>query len=168
MLVNCSCCDWRCSWTPSTSPGASPSLSPVTSPSHSPPALGTGSSLSLVTRSPVEFPDTADFLTKPSVSLNLHKPLSYTFSSPDFQQGFRGSPFPLCTRQEPLYHFTDSYFPHSFSYWLLYMVDAAADLVCVCRVRFSCGRQMLKGVSSSDAGESHQSFSSEAQRRRSG
>ncbi|XP_060924703.1 cGMP-inhibited 3',5'-cyclic phosphodiesterase 3B [Limanda limanda] len=109
--------------------GASPSLSPVTSPSHSPAAVGTSSSSSLVTRSPVEFPDTADFLTKPSVSLNLHKPLSYTFSSPDFQQAFRGSPFPLCT---------------------------------------SCGRQMLKGVSSSDAGESHQSFSSEAQRRRSG
>ncbi|XP_069380487.1 cGMP-inhibited 3',5'-cyclic phosphodiesterase 3B [Paralichthys olivaceus] len=109
--------------------GTSPSLSPVTSPSHSPPAVGAGSSSSLVTRSPVEFPDTADFLTKPSVNLNLHKPLNYTLSSPDFQQAFRSSTFPLCT---------------------------------------SCGRQMLKGVSSSDAGESHQSLSSEAQRRRSG
>ncbi|XP_073764622.1 cGMP-inhibited 3',5'-cyclic phosphodiesterase 3B isoform X2 [Danio rerio] len=74
-------------------PGASPSLSPVTSPSHSPPA-GPGSSL--VTRSPVEFPDTADFLTKPSV--NLHKPLGYTMSSPDFQQQYRTSAStPLCT-----------------------------------------------------------------------
>uniref|UniRef100_A0A671S5Y7 Phosphodiesterase n=1 Tax=Sinocyclocheilus anshuiensis TaxID=1608454 RepID=A0A671S5Y7_9TELE len=65
--------------------GASPSLSPVSTPSHSPPAAP---SSSLVTRSPVEFPDTADFLTKPSV--NLHKPLGYTLSSPDFQQQYRG------------------------------------------------------------------------------
>ncbi|KAM7406078.1 hypothetical protein PAMP_000480 [Pampus punctatissimus] len=108
--------------------GTSPSLSPVTSPSHSPPAIGTGSSSSLVTRSPVEFPDTADFLTKPSVNLNLHKPLGYNLSSTDFQQAFRGSSFPLCT---------------------------------------SCGRQMLKGISTSDMGEIHQSFTSEAQRRRS-
>ncbi|KAF7666067.1 hypothetical protein LDENG_00121210 [Lucifuga dentata] len=107
--------------------GTSPSLSPVTSPSHSPPAIGAGSSSSLVTRSPVEFPDTADFLTKPSLNLNLHKPLSYTLSSPDFQQAFRSSPI-LCT---------------------------------------SCGRQMLKGVSSGDIGEVHQPYSTEAQRRRS-
>uniref|UniRef100_A0A673N9V8 Phosphodiesterase n=1 Tax=Sinocyclocheilus rhinocerous TaxID=307959 RepID=A0A673N9V8_9TELE len=73
--------------------GASPSLSPVSSPSHSPPAAP-GSSL--VIRSPVEFPDTADFLTKPSVT--LHKPLGYTLSSPDFQQQYRGSSSaPLCT-----------------------------------------------------------------------
>uniref|UniRef100_A0A673CQV4 Phosphodiesterase n=1 Tax=Sphaeramia orbicularis TaxID=375764 RepID=A0A673CQV4_9TELE len=77
--------------------GTSPSLSPVTSPSHSPPAVGTASSSSLVTRSPVEFPDTADFLTKPSVNLNLHKPLNYALSSPDFQQSIRSSGFPLCT-----------------------------------------------------------------------
>ncbi|XP_035484094.2 cGMP-inhibited 3',5'-cyclic phosphodiesterase B [Scophthalmus maximus] len=109
--------------------GTSPSLSPVTSPSHSSPAVGLGSSSSLVTRSPVEFPDTADFLTKPSINLNLHKPLAYTLSSPDFQQAYRSSAFPLCT---------------------------------------SCGRQMPKGVSSCDAGESHQPFTSEAQRRRSG
>ncbi|XP_041918047.1 cGMP-inhibited 3',5'-cyclic phosphodiesterase B [Alosa alosa] len=63
--------------------GTSPSLSPVSSPSHSPPVPGS----SMVTRSPVEFPDTADFLTKPSV--NLHKPLGYTLSSPDFQQQYR-------------------------------------------------------------------------------
>uniref|UniRef100_A0A8C2FV72 Phosphodiesterase n=1 Tax=Cyprinus carpio TaxID=7962 RepID=A0A8C2FV72_CYPCA len=77
---------------------ASPSLSPVSSPSHSPPAAP-GSSL--VTRSPVEFPDTADFLTKPSV--NLHKPLGYTLSSPDFQPHYRGLFFVLffcsCGRQ---------------------------------------------------------------------
>uniref|UniRef100_A0A7N8WNE6 Phosphodiesterase n=1 Tax=Mastacembelus armatus TaxID=205130 RepID=A0A7N8WNE6_9TELE len=106
--------------------GTSPSLSPVTSPSHSPPAVGMGCSSSLVTRSPVEFPDTADFLTKPSVNLNMHKTLGYTLSSPDFQQASRSSAFPLCT---------------------------------------SCGRQMLKGVSTGDTGESHQAFTSEAQRR---
>uniref|UniRef100_A0A668A4F4 Phosphodiesterase n=1 Tax=Myripristis murdjan TaxID=586833 RepID=A0A668A4F4_9TELE len=102
--------------------GTSPSLSPVTSPSHSPPAVGTGSSSSLVNRSPVEFPDTADFLTKPSVNLNLHKPLGYTLSSPDFQQAFRSATVPLCT---------------------------------------SCGRQMLKGVSSSDSGEGHQPYTTD-------
>ncbi|XP_019742288.1 cGMP-inhibited 3',5'-cyclic phosphodiesterase B isoform X2 [Hippocampus comes] len=63
-----------------------------------------GSSSSLVTRSPVEFPDTADFLTKPSLNVNLHKPLGYTLSSCDFQQAFRSSTLPLCTscwRQMP-------------------------------------------------------------------
>lgn len=108
--------------------GTSPSLSPVTSPSHSPPTMGSASSSSLVTRSPVEFPDTADFLTKPSLNLNLHKPFNYTLCSPDFQQNIRSSSFPLCT---------------------------------------SCGRQMLKGVSASDASDIHQSFTSEAQQRRS-
>ncbi|MGH0132491.1 UNVERIFIED_CONTAM: hypothetical protein FKN15_053937 [Acipenser sinensis] len=62
--------------------GASPSLSPVNSPSHGPVVGG-----SQVTRSPVEFPDTADFLTKPSV--NLHKPLGYTPSSTEFHPQFR-------------------------------------------------------------------------------
>ncbi|XP_036390934.1 cGMP-inhibited 3',5'-cyclic phosphodiesterase B-like [Megalops cyprinoides] len=71
--------------------GTSPSLSPVTSPSHSPPT----SSTSLVTRSPVEFPDTADFLTKPSV--NLHKPLGYTLSAPDFHQQLRTASTPICS-----------------------------------------------------------------------
>ncbi|XP_017556140.1 cGMP-inhibited 3',5'-cyclic phosphodiesterase B [Pygocentrus nattereri] len=73
-------------------PGASPSLSPVSSPSHSPPGAP---SSTLVTRSPVEFPDTADFLTKPSV--NLHKPLGYTLSSPDFQQYRSPASTLLCT-----------------------------------------------------------------------
>uniref|UniRef100_A0A8C2XMI7 Phosphodiesterase n=1 Tax=Cyclopterus lumpus TaxID=8103 RepID=A0A8C2XMI7_CYCLU len=109
--------------------GASPSLSPVTSPSHSLLAAGSGSLSSLITRSPVEFPDTADFLTKPSVSLNLHKPLGFNLSSPDFQ---------------------------------------AISHVCDCRVHSSCGRQMLKGGSSIETGESYQPFTSEAQRRRSG
>uniref|UniRef100_A0A673ZW55 Phosphodiesterase n=1 Tax=Salmo trutta TaxID=8032 RepID=A0A673ZW55_SALTR len=74
--------------------GASPSLSPVSSPSHSPQGGGLSSQ---VTRPPVEFPDTADFLTKPSV--NLHKPLGYILSSPDFQGPYR-SPAPLCTSME--------------------------------------------------------------------
>ncbi|KAL7854854.1 hypothetical protein SRHO_G00170440 [Serrasalmus rhombeus] len=104
-------------------PGASPSLSPVSSPSHSPPGAP---SSTLVTRSPVEFPDTADFLTKPSV--NLHKPLGYTLSSPDFQQ-YR---------------------------------SPALTLLCT-----SCGRQMVKGGSSMEAGESHLPSATDMQRRRS-
>uniref|UniRef100_A0A8K9WRZ8 Phosphodiesterase n=1 Tax=Oncorhynchus mykiss TaxID=8022 RepID=A0A8K9WRZ8_ONCMY len=72
--------------------GASPSLSPVSSPSHSPQGGGLSSQ---VTRPPVEFPDTADFLTKPSV--NLHKPLGYILSSADFQGPYR-SPAAMCTR----------------------------------------------------------------------
>ncbi|XP_076880096.1 cGMP-inhibited 3',5'-cyclic phosphodiesterase 3B [Brachyhypopomus gauderio] len=80
-------------------PGASPSLSPVSSPGHGAPV---GGGTVLVGRSPVEFPDTADFLTKPSVG--LHKPLGYTLSSPDFQQ-FRGPGAALlcssCGRQIP-------------------------------------------------------------------
>ncbi|KAF7703455.1 cGMP-inhibited 3',5'-cyclic phosphodiesterase B [Silurus meridionalis] len=57
-------------------PGTSPSLSPLSSPSHSPPSCP---SSSLITRSPVEFPDTADILTKPS--LNLHKAPGFSLSS---------------------------------------------------------------------------------------
>ncbi|TUQ53284.1 cGMP-inhibited 3',5'-cyclic phosphodiesterase B [Bagarius yarrelli] len=57
-------------------PGASPCLSPLSSPSHFPPSCPT---TTLITRSPVEFPDTADFLTKPSV--NLHKAPGFTLGS---------------------------------------------------------------------------------------
>ncbi|NXY14866.1 PDE3B phosphodiesterase, partial [Atrichornis clamosus] len=59
--------------------GASPGLSPVGSPSH-----GSVSSGAFSNWSPVEFPDTADFLTKPSI--NIHKPPGHASSSPDFQQ----------------------------------------------------------------------------------
>ncbi|XP_032919107.1 cGMP-inhibited 3',5'-cyclic phosphodiesterase B [Catharus ustulatus] len=59
--------------------GASPGLSPVGSPSH-----GSVSSGAFSNWSPVEFPDTADFLTKPSI--NIHKPPGHTPSPPDFQQ----------------------------------------------------------------------------------
>ncbi|TRY66595.1 hypothetical protein DNTS_014343 [Danionella cerebrum] len=105
--------------------GTSPCLSPVSSPGHSPPS-GPGSSL--VTRSPVEFPDTADFLTKPSIT--LHKPLAYTMSSPDFQHTYRsGVSSPLCT---------------------------------------SCGRQIPKGVASSEVGEGPHTTANEMQRTRSG
>ncbi|KAL1007378.1 hypothetical protein UPYG_G00085950 [Umbra pygmaea] len=67
--------------------GASPSLSPVSSPSHSSPGAGPSSH---ITRPPVEFPDTADFLTKPSIT--LHKPLGYSLASPDYR-----IPGALCT-----------------------------------------------------------------------
>ncbi|XP_039594776.1 cGMP-inhibited 3',5'-cyclic phosphodiesterase B isoform X1 [Polypterus senegalus] len=70
--------------------GPSPNLSPLNSPSHGP-APGT----SQVTRSPVEFPDTADFLTKPSV--NLHKPLGGALSSAEFPQQYRTSSFLHCS-----------------------------------------------------------------------
>ncbi|KAJ8396700.1 hypothetical protein AAFF_G00015380 [Aldrovandia affinis] len=71
--------------------GTSPSLSPVSSPNHSPPGVGS----SAVARSPVEFPDTADFLTKPSVS--LHKPPGSALSAPDFHLQLRPPGAPICS-----------------------------------------------------------------------
>lgn len=71
--------------------GASPGLSPVGSPNH-----GSVSSGAFSSWSPVEFPDTADFLTKPSI--NIHKPPGYTFSSPDFQQQVKTSVGYMCSR----------------------------------------------------------------------
>ncbi|NWX83547.1 PDE3B phosphodiesterase, partial [Nothoprocta pentlandii] len=62
--------------------GASPGLNPVSSPGH-------GSSWS-----PVEFPDTADFLTKPSI--NIHKPLGSAFNFPDLQQQVKTPAGYLC------------------------------------------------------------------------
>ncbi|XP_015278244.1 PREDICTED: cGMP-inhibited 3',5'-cyclic phosphodiesterase B [Gekko japonicus] len=72
--------------------GTSSNLSHVSSPTN-------GFISSGFHRSPVEFPDTADFLTKPSVT--LHKPLGCTFSSSDFQQPFRTSYYTCssCGRQ---------------------------------------------------------------------
>ncbi|KAM8968013.1 cGMP-inhibited 3',5'-cyclic phosphodiesterase 3B isoform 3-T3 [Sarcophilus harrisii] len=55
--------------------GASPNLS---SPSHESRSTG-----SLVNWSPIGFPDAADFLTKPNVT--LHKPLGIALSTPDFR-----------------------------------------------------------------------------------
>ncbi|KAM4720768.1 cGMP-inhibited 3',5'-cyclic phosphodiesterase 3B [Rhinophrynus dorsalis] len=69
--------------------GTSPSLSPVNSPIHSPSVSGAAFS-----RSPIEFPDTADFLTKPSVT--LHKPVGYTFTSQDFMQQIRSTSSHIC------------------------------------------------------------------------
>ncbi|KAE8606032.1 hypothetical protein XENTR_v10010578 [Xenopus tropicalis] len=65
--------------------GTSPSLSPVNSPSH-----GSGFS-----RAPVEFPDTADFLTKPSVT--LHKTPGLVSTSQDFQPQVRPPTSHICT-----------------------------------------------------------------------
>ncbi|XP_058402018.1 cGMP-inhibited 3',5'-cyclic phosphodiesterase 3B isoform X2 [Diceros bicornis minor] len=69
--------------------GALPSLSPVNSLSHGPLSAG-----SLTNRSPIEFPDTADFLTKPSVI--LHRSLGNAPNSPDFYQQLRNSDSNLC------------------------------------------------------------------------
>nr|KAF6343411.1 phosphodiesterase 3B [Pipistrellus kuhlii] len=69
--------------------GVLPSLSPVNSPGHGPP-LSPGS---LTSRSPIEFPDTADFLTKPSVT--LHRSLGNVPTSPDSYQ-LRNSDSNVC------------------------------------------------------------------------
>ncbi|XP_016017582.2 cGMP-inhibited 3',5'-cyclic phosphodiesterase B isoform X3 [Rousettus aegyptiacus] len=69
--------------------GAFPSLSPVNSLSHGPVSAG-----SVTNRTPVEFPDTADFLTKPSVI--LHRSLGDAPTSPDFYQQHRNSDSNLC------------------------------------------------------------------------
>ncbi|KAB0396414.1 hypothetical protein E2I00_015883 [Balaenoptera physalus] len=66
--------------------GALPGLN---SPSHGPMSAG-----SPTNRSPIEFPDTADFLTKPSVI--LHRSLSNAPNSPDFYQQLRNSDSNLC------------------------------------------------------------------------
>ncbi|KAM6157681.1 cGMP-inhibited 3',5'-cyclic phosphodiesterase 3B isoform 2-T2 [Rhynchocyon petersi] len=66
--------------------GALSSLNPVTSPSHGPVPAG-----SPTNRSPIEFPDTADFLTKPSV--NLHKSVG---NASDFYQQPRNFDSNLC------------------------------------------------------------------------
>ncbi|XP_054827416.1 cGMP-inhibited 3',5'-cyclic phosphodiesterase 3B isoform X2 [Eublepharis macularius] len=68
--------------------GTSSNLSHVSSPAN-------GFVSSGLHRSPVEFPDTADFLTKPSVT--LHKPLGGPFSSSDVQQPFRTSSYYTCS-----------------------------------------------------------------------
>ncbi|XP_053139689.1 cGMP-inhibited 3',5'-cyclic phosphodiesterase 3B isoform X2 [Hemicordylus capensis] len=68
--------------------GTSPNLSPVSSPSNG--FLSSG-----IHRPPVEFPDTADFLTKPSV--NMHKPLGCPISSSEFQQPFRTPSYYTCS-----------------------------------------------------------------------
>nr|XP_045002077.1 cGMP-inhibited 3',5'-cyclic phosphodiesterase B [Jaculus jaculus] len=69
--------------------GALPSLSLVNSPSHVPLSAG-----SVTNRSPIEFPDTADFITKPSVI--LHRSLSNVPSTSDFYQYLRNSDSNLC------------------------------------------------------------------------
>ncbi|XP_006892114.1 PREDICTED: cGMP-inhibited 3',5'-cyclic phosphodiesterase B-like isoform X2 [Elephantulus edwardii] len=66
--------------------GALPSLSPVNSSSHGPVPAG-----SPTNRSPIEFPDTADFLTKPSVTLHRS-----TGNTSDFYQQPRHSESNLC------------------------------------------------------------------------
>ncbi|XP_059959972.1 cGMP-inhibited 3',5'-cyclic phosphodiesterase 3B isoform X2 [Mesoplodon densirostris] len=61
----------------------------LNSPSHGPMSAG-----SPTNRSPIEFPDTADFLTKPSVI--LHRSLSSATNSPEFYQQLRNSDSNLC------------------------------------------------------------------------
>ncbi|XP_020657079.3 cGMP-inhibited 3',5'-cyclic phosphodiesterase 3B isoform X1 [Pogona vitticeps] len=68
--------------------GTSQNLIPLASPSN-------GFVYSGYHRSPVEFPDTADFLTKPSI--NMHKSLGSAFISSDFQPQFRTSSPYICS-----------------------------------------------------------------------
>ncbi|XP_023086722.1 cGMP-inhibited 3',5'-cyclic phosphodiesterase B isoform X2 [Piliocolobus tephrosceles] len=69
--------------------GVLSSLSPVNSPNHGPMAAG-----SLTNRSPIEFPDTADFLNKPSII--LQRSLGNAPNTPDFYQQLRNSDSNLC------------------------------------------------------------------------
>ncbi|XP_008585786.1 PREDICTED: cGMP-inhibited 3',5'-cyclic phosphodiesterase B [Galeopterus variegatus] len=69
--------------------GAFPILNPVNSPSHGPVTAG-----SLSNQSTIEFPDTTDFLTKPSVI--LHRSLGNVPNTPDFYQQLRNSDSNLC------------------------------------------------------------------------
>ncbi|KAI2558862.1 phosphodiesterase 3B [Homo sapiens] len=69
--------------------GVLSSLSPVNSSNHGPVSTG-----SLTNRSPIEFPDTADFLNKPSVI--LQRSLGNAPNTPDFYQQLRNSDSNLC------------------------------------------------------------------------
>ncbi|XP_030773185.1 cGMP-inhibited 3',5'-cyclic phosphodiesterase B isoform X2 [Rhinopithecus roxellana] len=69
--------------------GVLSSLSPVNSPNHGPVAAG-----SLTNRSPIEFPDTAGFLNKPSII--LQRSLGNAPNTPDFYQQLRNSDSNLC------------------------------------------------------------------------
>ncbi|XP_005578607.3 cGMP-inhibited 3',5'-cyclic phosphodiesterase 3B isoform X1 [Macaca fascicularis] len=69
--------------------GVLSSLSPVNSPNYGPMAAG-----SLTNRSPIEFPDTADFLNKPSII--LQRSLGNAPNTPDFYQHLRNSDSNLC------------------------------------------------------------------------
>uniref|UniRef100_A0A2K6E9T9 Phosphodiesterase n=1 Tax=Macaca nemestrina TaxID=9545 RepID=A0A2K6E9T9_MACNE len=69
--------------------GVLSSLSPVNSPNYGPMAAG-----SLTNRSPIEFPDTADFLNKPSII--LQRSLDNAPNTPDFYQHLRNSDSNLC------------------------------------------------------------------------
>ncbi|PNI79187.1 PDE3B isoform 2, partial [Pan troglodytes] len=69
--------------------GVLSSLSPVNSSNYGPVSTG-----SLTNRSPIEFPDTADFLNKPSVI--LQRSLGNAPNTPDFYQQLRNSDSNLC------------------------------------------------------------------------
>ncbi|KAJ8249146.1 hypothetical protein GJAV_G00231660 [Gymnothorax javanicus] len=71
--------------------GALPQLNPLTSTNHSSSSVGTV----VMGESPVEFPDTADFLRKPSVG--PHRPLGYTLSAPSTHLHLRTPNIPVCS-----------------------------------------------------------------------
>uniref|UniRef100_A0A8C6RZB1 Phosphodiesterase n=1 Tax=Nannospalax galili TaxID=1026970 RepID=A0A8C6RZB1_NANGA len=73
--------------------GALPSLSLVNSPSRVPVSPG-----SLTNRSPIEFPDTADFLTKPSTV--LHRALGSVPNTAEFYQYLKNSDSNLCSEED--------------------------------------------------------------------
>ncbi|KAJ8252737.1 hypothetical protein COCON_G00220490 [Conger conger] len=67
--------------------GAPATMSPLSTPNHSSP-----SEVAMAM-----FPDTADFLCKPSV--DLHRPLGYTHSAPNFQPPLHNPSIPICSRE---------------------------------------------------------------------
>ncbi|XP_069765370.1 cGMP-inhibited 3',5'-cyclic phosphodiesterase 3A isoform X2 [Narcine bancroftii] len=68
--------------------GYSSNITPLTSPCHSP-IQGTPAGSPTSKTSSVEFPDTADIMTRPG--RNPHKPLTYTQSAPDVAGQFRST-----------------------------------------------------------------------------
>ncbi|XP_059843622.1 cGMP-inhibited 3',5'-cyclic phosphodiesterase 3A isoform X2 [Hypanus sabinus] len=88
--------------------GYSSNITPLTSPCHSP-IQGTPAGSPTSKTSTIEFPDTADIITKPG--RNPHKPLTYTQSAPDVAGQFRsncvvcsscGRPFSKLTHSESM------------------------------------------------------------------
>ncbi|XP_062928460.1 cGMP-inhibited 3',5'-cyclic phosphodiesterase 3A isoform X2 [Mobula hypostoma] len=88
--------------------GYSSNITPLTSPCHSP-IQGTPAGSPTSKTSALEFPDTADIITKPG--RNPHKPLTYTQSAPDVAGQFRsncivcsscGRPFSKLTHSESM------------------------------------------------------------------
>ncbi|XP_072327859.1 cGMP-inhibited 3',5'-cyclic phosphodiesterase 3A isoform X2 [Scyliorhinus torazame] len=85
--------------------GYSSNITPLSSPCHSP-IQGTPAGSPTSKTSAVEFPDTADILTKPG--RNPHKPLTYTQSAPDVAGQYRSTCIVCSSCGRPLNKLTHS------------------------------------------------------------